>query len=363
LGNGANAYTTGPPTGVFDVDEQKFAAYGQQTWRPLRWLGLNAGARFDYDSRYDPRLSPRGVVSVNPWHGSTLKVIYSEAFRGPTYFETGFTDNETHIPNLVLKPETVRSGEVSAEQRIGAQRLFVGGFIASYSDLSSSQTAPNSQLEEAVHAGILPAVTPNTNKNIVATYGESGAQVSQFQNLSSVSNYGVNAAFEGSLFNRDLRYGVNFTGAFARQDVPNLDPTMTCGGQPSKTPVPTCSQPLNVTPEVFGNARVSYDLPGVLPVIGVVTSVVGRRPAAGGGVNGWLPTPYAPTQVDLRGTISGAFPGVPGLSYRFIFDYAVASVNPYIIGPNTTPTKQQPNAELVPVDQVRTTIGLQYDLR
>jgi hypothetical protein len=121
--------------------------------------------------------------------------------------------------------------------------------------------------------------------------------------------------------------------------------------------------PLAVAPQVFGNARISYKLPGDWPVIGVVASVIGRRPTDGAFDSGWTPPPYAPTQVELRGTLSGRFPWIPGLSYRFIVDYAVASVNPYIIGPVTSPTAANPNPELIPVDQLRTTVGLQYDLK
>jgi hypothetical protein len=67
--------------------------------------------------------------------------------------------------------------------------------------------------------------------------------------------------------------------------------------------------------------------------------------------------------VEVRGTISGPFPHVRGLSYRLIANYAVAALNPYLIGPVTSPTKADPNPELIPVDQFTATVGLQYDLR
>jgi hypothetical protein len=67
--------------------------------------------------------------------------------------------------------------------------------------------------------------------------------------------------------------------------------------------------------------------------------------------------------VDLRATVSGPIPGIPRLTYRFIADYAAAAVNPYLVGEATTYSRANPLPELVPVDQFRTTVSLQYDLR
>jgi hypothetical protein len=70
--------------------------------------------------------------------------------------------------------------------------------------------------------------------------------------------------------------------------------------------------------------------------------------------------PFAPPQVQLRGTISGNFPGLRGLSYRLYGNYAFAERGPYVVGSagfNPAP------AELVPVEQLRVGFGLQYDLR
>jgi len=378
---GESNYSTGlvtdttslAPIGAFEKAEYRVAVYGQQTWRPLKWLSLNAGARFDDELRPDDdtsygRVSPRGVIAITPWHNGTLKAIYSEAFRAPSYFETSFTDKQTVIPNLSLQPEIVHSGEVSFEQRVGTQRLFVGGFDAHYEGVVEYENAPTSALLSAVKNQILPLAPPITKKNVLSNYGPTGsiASVQQYRNVSGISDIGVNAAFEGSALDKDLRYGVNFTYALSQQTLPNpgVDGAMgPCPGAAGTQAQANCTLPLTVTPRVFGNARVSYDLRGDWPVIGVVASLVGRRPADAAFNSGWTPPPYAPTQVELRGTVSGRFPWLPGLSYRFIVDYAIAALNPYVIGPVTSPTTANPTPELIPVDQLRTTLGLQYDLK
>jgi outer membrane receptor for ferrienterochelin and colicins len=359
------------PFGVFEKSEYRLAGYLQQTWRPLKWLFLNAGARYDEDLRVDDdqqygHLSPRAVAAVTPWHDGTAKVIYSEAFRAPSYFETSYTDNQTIIPNLSLAPETVQSGEVSFEQRIGTQRFFVGGFDAVYSSMVLSQNAPASALDAAVKNGILPAPSPNTPAGIEATYGPSGNAVSQNQNVSGIDDIGVNAAFEGSLLQRSLRYGLNVTWAASHETLPNPSANLPgpCPGSPAHSAsATTCSLPLTVTPVFFGNARISYDIPGDWPILGVAASLVGRRPAADAFSSGYTNPPYAPTQLDLRATISGPVPHVSGLSYRLIADYAFAGENPYLIGPVTSPTKADPNPELIPVARATATVGMQYDWR
>jgi outer membrane receptor for ferrienterochelin and colicins len=362
------------PYGNLDRLVYKVAVYGEQTWRPIQWLSFNVGARFDEEEReadpvdkilstnYD-RLSPRGSLAINPWRSGTLKFIYSEAFRAPSNYETSFTDFSTAIPNANLQPEVVRSGEVSFEQRVGAQRFFVGGFLAEYSNMVLQETVEGSSglqaVQMAIKNGVLPAVS-----NPKATYVNS---ILQYQNVSNIDNHGINASFDGSALNRDLRYGANLTWAYAKQTQPNpngsgLCPTGLEGSGGTPTNATNCTGPFTVTPYAFGNARISYDLPGLWPIVGVAASIVGPRPA-NYAFAGWATVPYAPTQVDLRGTVSGAFPGIPHLSYRFIVDYAFSGVNPYVVGPNNSPTTANPAPELVPVDQLRTTIGLQYDLR
>jgi outer membrane receptor for ferrienterochelin and colicins len=367
------------PVGVFDKAEYRVAVYGQQTWRPVKWLSLNGGARLDEDDRVDDhvdygRVSPRGVVAVNPWRSGTLKVIYSEAFRAPSYYETSYTDHQTEIPNLSLQPEVVQSGEVSFEQRAGTQRAFLGGFYAAYSDMVLAELAPTSALVSAVQDHTLPAPSKNYStlggpamtSEVVAKYGPNGDATEWYQNLSSIKDIGLNAAFEGSALNKDLRYGLNVTWASVGQRGPNpaLSLPAACPGSPPGTrDSATCTLPLTVAPTFFGNARVSYDLPGDWPILGVAASLVGRRPADAAFDSGWNPPPYAPTQLDLRGTISGQIPGLHALSYRFIVDYAIAAVNPYVIGPASNSSAANPAPELLPVDQLRTTLGLQYDIR
>ena len=121
------------------------------------------------------------------------------------------------------------------------------------------------------------------------------------------------------------------------------------------------AQPLTVTPQLYGNARVSYALPNDLPVAALAAYVQGRAPADRAFDGAFVPTPYSPTQVVLRATLSGPAPRVQGLSYRVSANYALASRTPYVAGPTQFATPYQPAAELAPVDRFRVAVGLQYD--
>jgi outer membrane receptor for ferrienterochelin and colicins len=324
---GANPHAVSPYTRT----EYAVGLYGQQWWRPTRAWGLNAGLRFDADERFGTKLSPRATTVLDVWSGGTLKGIYAEAFRSPTAYETSYADPSDQIAARDLKPETVRSVEVSFEQRFGFQRLLFGAFRSWWSDMVLLESLSEAQIGTAVASGQLDAST---------------VSAVQYANVSSIDDYGFNAGAEGAVLTQSLRYAINLTGAIARRSLPDG----------SKVP-------LTVAPQVFGNARVSYDLPGDLPVLALAAQLAGRRPADRAFDGGFTPTPYAPTQLELRATVSGAVPFVPGLSFRVSADMATASRSPYVAGPIQAARPDTPSAELAPVDRFRTTLGLQYDLR
>ncbi len=141
--------------------------YAQQRWTPIAPLHFNGGLRFDEDPRGGDHLSPRAAATWNPWRGGALKALYSEAFRSPTFYEYYYVATG-QIANPNLKAETVRSVEASLEQRFGGHRVLFGAFRSWWSDMV--------QLRE---------VDPATD-------------TLQYQNTSSLDNYGFNAVADGA---------------------------------------------------------------------------------------------------------------------------------------------------------------------
>ena len=316
---------------VIDAHDQTLGAYLQTAWRPSKLVEMNAGARLDAGRVYRPVASPRAAITVHPWKGGAVKLIYAEAFRAPTWYErASYSANE--ILARDLQPERVRSIEASVEQRIGAQRLFFGVFRSQWTNLIEQHVLTRAEINAAASRGEIDALR--------------ALVFEQYRNVSSIQNFGLNAAFEGSLFEGKLRFGTNVTSAIARRSEGD----------------DTSTHALPVAPQVFGNARVAYALPDGWPTLAVAASYLGRRPADRAYDGGFVPTPYAPALVELRATISGPFPGVSGLLYRTSFDWALASRAPYVVGPTQSIDRFNniTSAELAPIDRYRLTVGLEW---
>jgi outer membrane receptor for ferrienterochelin and colicins len=313
--------------GPVDRSERALGLYAQQTYLPLRWLDLNAGARLDADQRFGSHLSPRAAAAVHAWSGGTLKALYAEAFRAPTAYELGYSDVSSQIPAPELQAEAVRSVEGIVEQRVGGHRLLVGVFRSSWKDMVSLESLSDAELLAAKAAGQL---------------SDGAASAVQYRNSASISNYGVNASLEGAVRGGLVRYGVNVTVARAIRHTADGDQRLTVG------------------PTVFGNAHAAYRLAAPFPTVGLVLLAQGRRPADRALDGSFMPQPWASAQLQGRLTLTG--PLFPGLTYRLTLDASSTSRGPYVAGPLQAATSAQASAELAPVDRFRAGIGLQYDL-
>ena len=241
-----------------------------------------------------------------------LKTIYSEAFRAPTFYEAFFEDS-TQRANPGLHSEVVRSVEATVEQKAGRHRFLMGAFRTWWQDMIFLQA------------------------NDDGTYS--------YRNAASIDNYGYNARAEGAV--GDLSYGFSVTGAYSRRRSPDG------------------TSELPAAPQLFGNARLAYDLPGVLPTVAIATSLVGKRPADRAVDGNFAVTPYAPAEVNLRLTLSDRIPGLRDLSYRLSGTYVTASHSPYVAGPIQTVDPAAPGprpfAQLAPINRLTVFLTLQYD--
>jgi outer membrane receptor for ferrienterochelin and colicins len=356
VGGDARIRRVGFQNGVKDLDagtELRFndihrsgalgAIYVQQVFRPARFLTVNAGARWDTDSDVGSRLVPRAAVIGEPWAGGSVKAIYSEAFRAPSVDELSFRNADSAIQAQGLKPESVRSLEAVLQERFGTQRLVFGVFQSWWTDPI---------VRPELH--VLPFQTigfeDEAERLITAAKRSgqlrSGVQfASQYQNVPSIENFGLNAAYDGTLANGRLAYGFNVTASYARLN--------------------TIDGPRRVTlsPTTFGNARASYDLSGsALKSVALAAHFSGRRLSEVGEDEGFKPLPFAPAALDLRATLVGAVPAVRGLSYRLMGLYAFDASSPYIAGPNSLNVLFAPSPELVPTVRFTLMLGLEYSL-
>jgi outer membrane receptor for ferrienterochelin and colicins len=319
-----------PAPGGLDVNATVLSAYLQQTWQATHKLHFNAGARVDRDPRFPVVVTPRVAGSWTGWRGGTLKAAYAQAFRAPSWDETN-NATDRRIGADALAPEKEQSGEMSAQQQIGAHRLLAGVFYTRWTNLVVLETLSPADTIQAIRDG--RTTVPFTP----------GVQLTQYQNAASIQNYGLNVGVDGALGLDRFQYGLTLTAAVAEQVE---------GGT---------TQRLGVAPQLFGNGRVAYVLGGRLPTVAFAAQFMGRRAADHANDGSFVPTPYAPVQVQLRLCLTGAVPGTRGLTYSALANYALSDRGPYVVGPVTIALPTQTSAQLNPIDRFRTTVGLQYE--
>lgn len=289
---------------VFGVTQLAVGAYLQQRWSPIAALHFNAGARYDYDPRGGGALSPRVAIVWGPWVGGALKLILADAFRSPNTYESEFR------PDQNLKPETVRSLEATTEQQFGRHRVAFGVFRNWWRDMISAQTRADGE--------------------------------PFYANAAQIKNYGFDAVFEGTM--GDFGYGLGATEAFTR------------------TQTPAGEFPLPVAPSLFGNARISWDAPGVLPTSALALRFVGSRLADRGLDGGFLVTPRTPPEVGFRLALSDSFWKESSWSWRATGDFVTSSNSPYVVGPTQYVDPGDPTpAELAPVNRLTVFVTLRYE--
>jgi hypothetical protein len=267
---------------------------------------------------------------VAPWGGGRLKLMYAEAFRGPSAYELTYADPNSQVAAADLGPETVRSVEGSFEQRFGKHRLLFGVFRSWWSGLVNYAELSQAEIDAGIAAGTL---TPGLE---AAAY--------RYANSDRVNNYGMNAAYEGAALGGRLRFGLNVTAATT-----SIDFADGAG-----------AHQLTVAPQTFGNARTSYELGPDLPTVALAFRFTDRRLADRAYDGGFARAPSAPPLLAARVALTGKLPPLPNLSYRLGAEYSFTKVEPYVIGATAYAADETTRAELAPTRRAQAFVGLEY---
>jgi iron complex outermembrane receptor protein len=143
-----NGRDLGVPVDFYTVRERNLGTYLELHARPLFWLTLTAGGRFDHHSRYGNSLTPRLGVVLRPSTGTWLKLLYGEGFLAPspdavfTHFGsftpvtdaagnvTGLKSSFFRLTNPDMKPERLRMAELIVLQDVGERlQVSANGFL------------------------------------------------------------------------------------------------------------------------------------------------------------------------------------------------------------------------------------------
>ena len=95
-----------------DATRRVWSVYLQNTWDITNTLNLTLGARHDEYSDFGSATSPRTGLTWAFMKNASLKLLYGEAFRAPSFYEMFTTNNPAVQGNEDLDPETIRTYEI-----------------------------------------------------------------------------------------------------------------------------------------------------------------------------------------------------------------------------------------------------------
>jgi len=112
--------STGAVAGAAQVHVDKMfsiaGVYTEVTSQPASWLSVSGGLRYDNNSLFASRVSPRGAVFLHaPSKLFGGKLLYAEGFRNPSILESFYQDGQRYAPSgSELRPESITAKEIVA---------------------------------------------------------------------------------------------------------------------------------------------------------------------------------------------------------------------------------------------------------
>src|SRR5579872_5382858 len=124
----------------YDRTSHLLGIYGEAEFHILNKLILNLGVRNDRYNYVAAKTSPRAALIYTPRASTTLKFLYGNGFRAPSFFEMYYAVMANASAPL-LRPETIRTEEVVLEQKLGKRTvLSASGFYNLIGNYIEQQT-------------------------------------------------------------------------------------------------------------------------------------------------------------------------------------------------------------------------------
>ena len=113
-------YDGDPSGGVLDVSsgQHVLGVHADVRWEIAKSLSVSAGARCDHYDSFGGTVNPRGAIVWKPREGTSLKLLYGQAYRAPNIYQLDYSALEQRS-NPALQPEEIRTYELVAEQYAG----------------------------------------------------------------------------------------------------------------------------------------------------------------------------------------------------------------------------------------------------
>ena len=154
-----------------EATRRVWSAYLQDTWDITDTVNFTLGVRYDQYSDFGGATSPRAGLSWAFMKDASLKLLYGEAFRPPSFLEL-FTTNQPAIEgNEDLNPETIRTYEIGLSyqfnKHIASNVNYFYNDIKDIIVLRALPTAQNSQRYENFGDAHVQGIEMETKVDII----------------------------------------------------------------------------------------------------------------------------------------------------------------------------------------------------
>jgi len=144
--------------GVYLNDRRRSINWGlylQDEFRIRDDLALTAAVGYDYFETFGSSVNPRVALVYNPTDSTSVKLLYSTAYREPTGYELYYHDGySTAKPNPDLNEEKAANYEIVAEQRLTSDICLTASvFYTRIEDIIRQEVDPADGLEAFVNRG------------------------------------------------------------------------------------------------------------------------------------------------------------------------------------------------------------------
>jgi outer membrane receptor for ferrienterochelin and colicins len=139
-------YDISPPNIYSDSRYTSFeyGVFAQDEYRLTKTLTLTGALRYDWYTGYDGDLSSRFGIIYQPTKKTSIKLLYGDAFRPPTVYESYY--QLTGENPVALMPERIHSYEAILEQELRSNlRVTTSVYFNQIDDLIERQLGPEGQ--------------------------------------------------------------------------------------------------------------------------------------------------------------------------------------------------------------------------
>ena len=111
------SFTDTPGTSLPERGRYNTYAYVQDVWSIANDWELTTGVRYDHYNDFGETWNPRAALVWSARHDTTVKLLYGQAFRAPSFVEFRNRNNPVAVGNDELDPEEIETFELAVDYR------------------------------------------------------------------------------------------------------------------------------------------------------------------------------------------------------------------------------------------------------